>query len=268
MPTTFKTGQLYQLPVDRIMIGPQQVRHDPNDEDIIELAASIMEKGLLEPIGVTIDKDDRIQLLYGNRRLTAYKRLKKTLIPAIYTADAADQIKTYALIENLQRSQLSLSEECDAVAHLHGPEKLSPDQIAVRLSKTRSWVLRRLSLPTLPIDLQEPLFEGRLPIGQAEELASLEDAGARAFALGQVLQSNLSLSQTRSLVEAIKNTPTHSEAVEAGVNAYQELVDQGPPKIDCQSCHAIRHINELMVVRICREGCPPQTSRQEENENG
>lgn len=268
MPKSFQEGKVYDIPVKEVFIGPQLLRHDPNDEDIIELAASIIERSLLEPVGFTSTPEHSYQLLYGSRRLAAFIRLKEPLIPAVYKTATPDMVKTIAIVENLQRRQLTLPEECDAVAHLHHSENLSPDTIATRLSKSRNWVLRRLAIPSLPIDLQEPLYEGRIPLGQAEELASLEDLGTRTYALAQVMQSSLSLSQTRTLVEAIKASPNYEKAVEEGVNAYEAGILAGPPKIPCQNCGQLRTITELMVLRICTDGCQQPQPTQENATNG
>lgn len=256
MPKPFRDGQLVDVDVDVLVLGAQLIRHDPNDEDIIELAASITEQGLLEPGGFTILADGTHQLLYGSRRLAAFKRLKRRWIPCIFKAAPESSIKTIAIVENLQRRQLSLAEEVDAITHLHFTEEISIDQIAVRLSKSRDWVLRRLAIPELPPDLQTPLLEGRLNLGQIEELNKIDHPGLRQYAAAQAEQQRLSKHQCGELVLALSSAPENAEAVETAVMNARARQNDGPPHLDCQACGTDRPVNQLRVIRVCAAGCP------------
>ncbi len=236
MPKSYKAGELYSLPVSEILVLEQKLRHDPNDDAIIELAASIRENTLLEPIGFRLHESGAPELHYGGRRLAAHKRLKETTIQGVYKPTEDNSVKTIALVENLQRAQLTLAEEIDAVTHLHEQLSLSPDQIAIRLSKSRGWVLRRLAIPQLPADLQEPVLERRIALGPAEELAKLENEGIRRYATNQAIQGRLTESQSRQLVEGLQNVDAQTDAVEAGVKIGLTDNQLGPTLLDCQAC--------------------------------
>lgn len=263
MPTKYQPDKLYELDVESIVIADQKLRRDPNDEEVIELGASIIEDGLLEPIGFRLTDDGQPELLYGGRRLAAHKRIKKKTILAIFKPRTDDQVKSTALIENLQRQPLTLAEEIDAITDLHERKNLSPQQISVRLSKSRDWVLRRLAIPQLPEDLKGPLLEGRLSLGSAEELSRLEVESIRRYATQQVFNSDMGISQVRDLVTALEAVEPQEDAIQQGVEKAKARSERGTPQLSCQACGAMRDLPDLMVVRICKPQCPaPQTEKQ------
>lgn len=245
------------IEVEKIDIEEQRLRYDPNDDRVIELADSIIRHGQLEEIGVAKLPNGRYQLLYGGRRLAAHKRLNRPTIRALVRQEVPESIKSIALVENLQREQLTLGEECDAVAYLHDQEAKSVDQICTILSKGRQWVLSRLMVRSFPPDIQDPLLEGRLALGAAEQIARLPDEGARRYVLAQTHQNSLSISAVRELVDAIEKTPSAQEAVEAGIHTAEQLAQPYIPTAPCQVCGETRELGDLIVLRVCRAGCNP-----------
>lgn len=256
-PTERRSGEemILHIPLNTIQLGDQVVRDDPDDDSIIELAADINRRGLLQPIGVAPRGAGIFELLWGLRRFLAHRRLNRSTILARVLDIAPDQVKSTALVENLQRQQMTLREECNAVAHLHHKTELSPDQIAAVLSKSRAWVLCRLSLPALPDDLKEPVLDGSLAIGSAEALALLDDAGARAFILQQIASNHLSISQVRALVKTYQDTPEIQAAVQAGLDTYNTPVANQPLLMACAACGTTQKCEDLILVRVCRTGC-------------
>lgn len=245
-----------EIEVSRIDVGEQQLRYDPEDDAIIELAADIARRGLLQPIGVCPSSDGTFQLLWGSRRLAAFKRLRRKTIPAQIVTEREDSIKTYALVENIQRQGLSLGEEVDAVIWLHEREALSVDQIATRLSKSRAWVLRRLAIPNLPPELQSPLLEGEISISAAEEIAKIEDPSIRKFILSSTIQHRYSLEQIKSIVSAAKSLPENfSTAVEAGVATALSTPSAPRVVMRCEACGRERAADELRIARVCKISC-------------
>ncbi len=244
--------------VAKIDVGTQLVRRDPDDDSIIELAADIGRRGLLQPICVSPRAGGRYELIFGLRRLLAHKRLGRVVVPAFVREVAPDMVKAVAVVENIQRQQMSLEEECSAVAHLHEKEGLSPDQIGTILSKSRAWVLARLSVPGLPEELRTPLLEGRLAQGSAAAIALVDDESSRRFLLQQTLSGALTVSQVRAMVEAYQQTPDIAEAVQAGVDAARGAVAHQPVMMACAACGLARKLEELVVVRICAVNCPAQ----------
>lgn len=250
------TLEVHHVPLDRIDQGAQLIRADQNDDDIIELAADIAQHGLLQPIGVAPLASGRYQLLFGARRCLAHRRLGRATIAATFHTIPENSIRATAARENLLRRQLTLQEEIDVVCQLHADENRSPDAIASLLSRSRAWVLRRLAVPQLPVDLREPLLDGVLSIGHAETLALLADDGMRAYALNQVRAATLSVGDTKQMVEALRSNPSIAEAVQAGLDAAANPAPALTLMSPCDNCHQPRPLADLAIVRVCRDGCP------------
>lgn len=231
----------------------QGLRYDPNDEGISELALDIERNGLMQPIGVTEKPDGNYQLRWGARRLLAHLRLGRTKILAhIYPHDA-EAVKVTAIRENLLRAQLTLQEEVDAVCHLHHVENKSPDQIATLLSKSRSWVIRRLAVPALPDELREPLLAGAISHGVAEEIARHPDEGVRRWVLNQAMQSHATNAEVRSAIEAaLAVAPQEGE-----LPSPPQTPTTAPTRVylPCEACGQHREPKDLALVRVCRTGC-------------
>lgn len=251
------------LPLDCIEIGEQLVRADPNDDALIELAADIQQHGLLQPIGVRAAGADTYQLLWGSRRLAAARRLRWTHVPAHVYTTTDEATKILALVENLHRSQMTLNEECDAVSHLHHVGSLSPDQIAARLSRGRQWVLARLAIPSLPLEVREPLLSGRLQLGSAEAIALIDDEGARRYLVETARASDLSVAQVRDLCAAYKASPTTSDAIAAGLHTAATIDQLPTPHLPCAACGTLRPLHQTTLIRVCSSGCRTDATRQD-----
>lgn len=248
------------IALSKILIEDQTLRYDPEDDSIIELGSDIVAHGLLQPIGVRHRKDGHYQLLWGGRRLAAHRRLgRDTILAHVYEGSDAP-VKAIALIENLQRVNLSLGEECEGVRYLNEEEKKSPDQISALLSKSRSWVMRRLALPNLPPEIRGPVLDGRLSIGSGEKISLIPDAGARAYLATQAIQCGWSESDCRTAVETYLATPNLQESVEAGQAASEApSVGQRVGK-ECAACGRWDELKNLVNVWIHGAGgCSVET---------
>ncbi len=171
--------QMLDLPVDIIAPNPHQPRTEFDDERLAELAGSIREKGLLQPIVVNRTAPDRYHLIAGERRLRASKLAGLEVIPAIvHQIESAQEMMELALVENLQREDLSPIEEAEAYRSLMSTCMLSQDDIAARVGKDRSTVANTLRLLKLPASIRQLLSDGALQMGHARTLIGLEEAPA------------------------------------------------------------------------------------------
>jgi len=251
--------ELRELPITSIDQGEQLIRSDQFDDALQELAADIATHGLLQPIGVTAAAGGRYQLLWGGRRIAAYRILRRTTILArVYDRGDAD-IKALALVENLQRRNMTLAEECDAVHHLHVTQNRSPEQIASALSKGRDWVLRRLAVRSLPDDIAQPLLEGLLTLGAAEKLALLEDLGARTYARSLALRERLSVSQVDEIVKALLSDPAPPDPAHGHHLNPEQPITHPEPLVTCPACQRNVPLSQTVTVRICAEPCTAAT---------
>ncbi len=255
---------LRYLDLDLIDIGDQLLRDDPDDDSIIELASSIQRDGLHQPIGVRPAANGRFELLWGCRRLHAHRRLRYHTILARVRDVSDEQVKAVAIVENIQRLDMTLTEECRAVHHLHHQSQLSPEQIAAVIGKSRAWVMQRLAIPNLPPDVREPLLSGSISLGIAEAVSLLAEEGARAFILSQAQASKLTIPQVRAMVRTYQETPDIQAAVAAGVAAAQSGVTPQPILMQCAACGIAKPLDQLTLIRVCANSCATDDDAQKE----
>lgn len=182
IPVEHPTHGFADIPVDVIRPNPQQPRERFDDEALDDLAASIREVGVLQPIIVRPDDEEgRYVLVAGERRWRAAALADVALIPAVIRDEADDETNlTEALIENLQREDLSPLEEAAAYRQLMEDFSMTHEQIAERVGKSRSAVTNTLRLLQLPAAIQGMLERGALSAGHARALLAVED---EAFAI-------------------------------------------------------------------------------------
>lgn len=243
------------VPIADIETADQLIRADEHDEGIIELAADIVANGLLQAIGVRPRADGRLELLFGKRRLLAHLRLRRLLIRARVFPASDAPVKAIAIRENILRAPMSLEEECSAVASLHLEEHKSPEEIASLLSKSRAWVLSRLTCGNFPEFIKVPVFERLLSVGAAELIAALTDEGAQRYIVSQAVQNRLSVAAVSQLVEAFKASTASTEPTD-GAGAGSAIAPQPVViKMACAQCGAERPLAELVIVRVCGGEC-------------
>jgi ParB family chromosome partitioning protein len=173
-PKTVEAGGLRQVPVDRIQTNPDQPRTRFDDQALEEMAASIKEVGVLQPIVVTGDEDGYV-LIAGERRWRAAKRAGLTTIPAVVREATGRSTLVEALVENVQRQDLTPLEEAHAYQHLLENFGMTQEQVADRVGKSRPAISNTLRLLQLPETVQELVDSGELSAGHARALVGLED---------------------------------------------------------------------------------------------
>jgi ParB family chromosome partitioning protein len=173
--TTGKAGELLSIPVGSIEPNPHQPRQHFDEEALAELAASIRDVGVLQPVLVRPVGDGRYQLVAGERRWRAARRAGVDVVPAL-VRDATEMASAeQALIENLHREDLSPLEEAAAYQQLIEDFGLTHEVLAGHVGKSRSAITNTLRLLTLPPAIQQLLAEGRLSAGHAKALLTTPD---------------------------------------------------------------------------------------------
>ncbi len=168
-------GGLLEVPVDRIQVNPDQPRTRFDDQALEEMAASIKEVGVLQPIVVTGDENGYV-LIAGERRWRAAKRAGLSVIPAVVREATGRSTLVEALVENVQRQDLTPLEEAHAYQHLLENFGMTQEQVADRVGKSRPTISNTLRLLQLPQAVQELVDAGDLSAGHARALVGLEDA--------------------------------------------------------------------------------------------
>lgn len=191
-----------EVPLVSISPNPHQPRSRIREQDLLELAASIEEHGIIQPLVVT-ETVDGYQLIAGERRWRAARVAGQSSVPVLVKDVAPSQILELALVENLQRSDLNPLEEAMAFHQLVDEFELTQKQIAQRVGKSRAAVSNTLRLLTAARSVREALLDEQISEGHARALLGLETTAAQEAALKTVLKQELNVRQTEQLVRRL-----------------------------------------------------------------
>ncbi len=190
--------------VDLISPNPRQPRSTSHPQKLDELTASVREHGVLQPLIVTAgDTAGRYILIAGERRLQAARQAGLAAVPVIVRQATDQQRLELAIIENVQRYDLSPLEEAEAYRQLAEDFSLSHEDIAARVGKSRVAVTNTLRLLKLPDAVKNALIEGRISEGHARALLALPTQESQIAALRTVLSNELNVRQTEELVRRL-----------------------------------------------------------------
>jgi ParB family chromosome partitioning protein len=176
-------GELRMLPIQQIQPGKYQPRRHWNDEALDELASSIKVQGLIQPVVVRALGRDSYELIAGERRWRAAQRAQLAELPALIKQVPEASVPAMALIENIQREDLTPLEEADALKRLIDDFDLTHQQAADAVGRSRASVSNLLRLTELPASIKKMLDEGRLEMGHARCLLTLPERDAERLAL-------------------------------------------------------------------------------------
>lgn len=197
---------LLTLPVEAIERNPGQPRKRFEDAKLEELAASIREHGVVEPILVRKD-GPRYRILAGERRWRAAQRAGLKEVPAVLREATDREAFELALVENLQRTDLNAIEEAEAYEVLLSDHGLTQEAIAGRVGKERSTVANALRLLKLPEEVRDAVRGGQLDMGHARALLGLPDIETLRKVAQRAIQERLSVRATEALVRSLTRKP-------------------------------------------------------------
>lgn len=207
------SGGYETLPIENISRNPRQPRSQMDQEELEELAASIRENGIIQPLIVTpAGEPEKFTLIAGERRLLAAGMAGMDTVPVIVREASELQRLELALIENVQRSDLTPLDAAEAYRQLADDFSLSHEQIAQRLGKSRVSVTNTLRLLKLPEDVRLSLNKGKITAGHARALLGLPTEQAQSAALQSILKHELSVRQTEELVQKLLGQRSHTES--------------------------------------------------------
>jgi ParB family chromosome partitioning protein len=231
--------QLREIDIDRILPNSQQPRKNFDEESLEELASSIRQHGVVQPIVVRPLDDGFFQLIAGERRWRASQRAGLTRVPAVVRQAGEHDTLQIALIENLQRQDLNPLEEAQAYERLIVEFGMTQDEVARGVGKNRATIANMLRLLKLPAEVQQWLRDNKLSTGHAKALLSLSEPGAILDAARKVIQGNLSVRHAEMLVARIAKGETgHGES-----GADSEVVD---PNVKA----AIRALEQVVGTKV------------------
>jgi ParB family chromosome partitioning protein len=195
-----------ELKLDKIYPNPDQPRKNFDEQALRELADSIKKHGVIMPIVVNDSKDGRYMIIAGERRYRAAKMANLDAIPVVIRNYTERQIKEISLIENLQREDLNPIEAASAMKQLMVDYKLTQDELAERIGKSRPAIANTLRLLSLTPDVMSMVSEGKLSAGHARSLVTLSAEDQVAFA-NDAVKSGMSVRELEKKVRAYSVAP-------------------------------------------------------------
>lgn len=190
----------FYCPVESISPNPLQPRQDFSDSELSELANSIKEKGIIQPVLVTKVKDG-FQLIAGERRWRAAQKAGVQKIPAWVRDVSPAESLELALIENIQRKDLNAIEEAMAYQEMIQKSSLTQESLSKRIGKDRSTIANLLRLLKLPDFIQKDVVDGDLTTGHARVLAGINSQASQRVLRDIIIKRSLSVRQTESLAK-------------------------------------------------------------------
>lgn len=236
----FVAGAIASIPIDQIETNPFQPRVDFDLEALTELADSIREQGIIQPLTVRKMGYDRFQLISGERRLRASSLAGLTEIPCYIRIANDQQVLEMALVENIQRENLNALEIAISYQRLIEECELTQEELSQRVGKNRTTVTNYIRLLKLPGEVQVSIRDGRITMGHARALIGLEDEAAQVSILKDIIAKDLSV---REVEDRVRNyyriVPQHKEHVKKEIpeeisNFSQSIAERYNTKVSVQ----------------------------------
>jgi ParB family chromosome partitioning protein len=199
-------GQLIlEIPLRKISVNPRQPRHFFDEDALGELVNSIKENGILQPLIVSEVGKDKFEIIAGERRFRSAKDIGMETVPCI-VRDVGDQQKLeLALIENIQREDLNAIEEAKGYKRLSDEFNLTHQEIAKKVSKSRSQITNIIRLLDLPPRVQDALVGGEITVGHAKIIASLENEAEQLELFKSIIRKSLNVRESERSVSKLKS---------------------------------------------------------------
>ena len=223
-PSRMKMTDLTKIDITLIDVNPWQPRTEFEEEALQELSESIKTHGLIQPITVRKIKGERYQIIAGERRMRASKLAELTEIPA-YIRTASDmEMLEMGLIENIQRKDLNPIEVALSFQRLLDECNIRQEDLANRVSKSRSVVSNYLRLLKLYQPVQTAIVQGTITMGHAKMLASIEEEDRQTAILNKIVQEELSVRQVEELMRKFNQSETKQKPAPIGLPHHFQSV--------------------------------------------
>jgi ParB family chromosome partitioning protein len=219
-----------QIQTSKISPNPRQPRANFDAGELDQLATSIREHGVIQPLIITAGESaGSYTLIAGERRLMAAKLVELEEVPAIIREASDQELVELALVENVQRADLGPLETAEAYRQLSEDFGLSHEEIAARVGKNRATITNTLRLIKLPEDVKEALVSGKISEGHARALLALPSEEAQGAVLKSILKLTLNVRQTEELVRKLSGEKPQKQlpaAPDPEIKALEEQLRQ------------------------------------------
>jgi ParB family transcriptional regulator, chromosome partitioning protein len=238
---SFVAGAIANIPIGNIESNPFQPREDFDDEALKELAASIKEQGIIQPITVRKLGYDKYQLISGERRLKASKIAGLSSIPSYIRVANDQQMLEMALVENIQRESLNALEIALSYNRLLEECELSQEELSKRVGKNRTTIINYIRLLKLPAEIQVAVRDNELTMGHARAIINIEDEATQLTIFRNVIKKGLSVREVEEIVRNLNKQPSSSKA---------PVIKSLPPRIEAMRSNlAIRLSSDIELNR-------------------
>lgn len=193
--------QLMQVPLDQIRANPRQPRSIFDDESLAELTESVRRVGVLQPIVLRKIAEDRFEIVAGERRFRAAQRAELAAIPAVVRSASSQVSFEMALVENIQREDISPIDKAHAYRRLMDEFGLSQEEVAIRVGKTRSAVANTIRLLKLPQRIQDALILGTLTEAHGRALLSFGEPAVQLALFERILKTGMTVAALEALAK-------------------------------------------------------------------
>ncbi|MCI6387877.1 MAG: ParB/RepB/Spo0J family partition protein [Ruminococcus sp.] len=219
------TAEIYNIPQAMIVPNPNQPRKRFDYDELENLAQSIRENGILQPITVRKREDKKYELVSGERRLRAARLVGMVKIPSIVINIDDKNSAMFSIIENLQRQSLNFFEEAEAIEKLVGEYAMSREEVAQKLGLAPSTVSNKLRILRLPEEMRFELARAGLTESHARALLMLEDDNQRARALSIIVDRHLNVAESERMINQMINRNNRSRNPLRGIRDVRLFIN-------------------------------------------
>lgn len=237
---SFVAGAIASIPVNQIESNPFQPREDFDAEALNDLAVSIREQGIIQPITVRKMGYDKYQLISGERRLKASRIAGLDEIPCYIRIANDQQMLEMALVENIQRESLNALEIAISYQRLIDECELTQDELSQRIGKNRTTISNYIRLLKLPAEIQVAIRDGKITMGHARALITLENETSQLSILKSILTRDLSVREVEEAVRNLSRLPVVKKTappvdLPAGIdNSRQQVAEKLKARVNVQ----------------------------------
>lgn len=213
-PSESESNAIVELPLDKIIPNKNQPRNRFNEESLAELAESIKEFGIIQPIVVRrLDGEEKYEIVTGERRCRAIKKIGINTIPSIVVKDVDDRSSLeMALIENIHRDDLRPMEKAYTFKQLIDEFKITHEQLSKRIGKSRVSITNSLRLLSLPPEVQKLIDEGKISEGHARSILAIEGKEERVKIANLIVKDGLSVRDVERIAGKKRESAGDKEA--------------------------------------------------------
>ncbi len=216
-------GTVIEVEISRIRQGRTQPRKFFDREELVKLAKSVAQDGILQPLSVRRLSDGNFELIAGERRMRAAKMAGFSVVPCIELETSEQSSAVLSLVENIQRQSLQFFEEAQAIERLISDYGLTQEAAAQRLSVSQSYIANKLRILRLSDEVKAEIVRLSLTERHARAMLKLENDKQRLFLLSKISERGLNVEKTEQLIEAYLEKKQREESIKRRSGVFKDI---------------------------------------------